>query len=431
MATIAVRTFTRVRTNPIRYSLHTSTQFTLLAPPPSRSYSSPSPRRPASSLPTLTPSSPPTRPTTLTIHRPHSPFQPHQSRPFSLLPLMDTAVATSQTLLHTLHAAAGTPWYLTIPLFALALNLLTRLPTTLYSRRVAVRRQLLQPLQLAWMATRVGPHPSAAAARAAQLPRSSVDRAVATGNAAMRARHRRWGVQAWKDWVPGLAVVPVWIAGIEALRRSCGGPKGLLGVVLSGVDGRGGFEKNGVARVDGDVVDDGSKTVAEGDLSGDLSGDLAPLATGQAEVQDGLARYLADPSLAAGGCLWFPDLTVADPFHVLPIALSAILVFNVMPKSLAQRRVLLGMESTPVGAIGVVKSRLRLQRALLLVAMAAGPVTMGFPAALHLYWICSALLTTALTRIISRLMPMPKVVPPAKSREPMLVMPTREGRKKP
>ncbi|KAK4118730.1 hypothetical protein N657DRAFT_583144 [Parathielavia appendiculata] len=189
--------------------------------------------------------------------------------------------------------------------------------------------------------------------------------------------------------------------------------------------------ESGVARAAGAAVDD-PKVVTEGAVSGTASGagDLGFLATTHAEIQDGAVRYLADPSLAAGGCLWFPDLTAADPLHVLPLALSAILVVNVMPKSMALWKLLLGLEGVPASAIASMKVRLRLQRAFLLVAMAAGPLTMDLPAALHLYWISSAALTTALTSIISRLMPMPKIVSPAKSQEPMFVMPTREEGKK-
>jgi inner membrane protein COX18 len=139
-----------------------------------------------------------------------------------------------------------------------------------------------------------------------------------------------------------------------------------------------------------------------------------------------MVRYLADPSMATGGCLWFPDLTAADPLHILPLALSAILVLNVMPKSMPQLRILLGLDSTPEGAIGSSKWRLRLQRSLLMVAMAVGPLTMDLPAALHLYWISSAALTATQTIIISWLMPMPKNVPPAKRGESVFVMPTRE-----
>ncbi|AEO71755.1 uncharacterized protein THITE_2058099 [Thermothielavioides terrestris NRRL 8126] len=135
--------------------------------------------------------------------------------------------------------------------------------------------------------------------------------------------------------------------------------------------------------------------------------------------------------MATGGCLWFPDLMVADPYHILPVALSAILVLNMLPRSQAGLRLLLGGEDTqPAKAVGV-KWRMRLQRALLMVAVFVGPATMDLPAALHLYWIASATVTWAQTAIIWRLMPLPKTVAPAKKSELNFVMPRREEPKRP
>jgi inner membrane protein COX18 len=158
-----------------------------------------------------------------------------------------------------------------------------------------------------------------------------------------------------------------------------------------------------------------------------LEVDVSSLATAQETV----ARYVADQSMTTGGCLWFPDLTAADPLHILPFALSAILVMNVMPKSMLSLRVLLGLDNLPEAAVGGVKWRLRLQRGLLVVAMAVGPITMDLPAALHLYWISSAALTKAQTSIIHKLMPLPRTVPPAKKEQTVLIMPTREDGRKP
>jgi inner membrane protein COX18 len=309
----------------------------------------------------------------------------------------------------------------------LSLNLITRLPTTLYSRRIAILRQKLHPLTLAW-AGRVGVEMNAAAAeRGSQrmtglAARQRIKEFQVENMAAVGKRQKRWGVQRWKDWVPSVVVFPVWIVGIEALRRMCGGPRGLVGRI---VFGSGTGEEGRVESVAAAVVDNCQGVVAEGVASGSDVGALE-VVTGQAEVQEGLARYLADPSMATGGCLWFPDLTAADPLHILPLALSAILVLNVMPKTMPQLRILLGLDSTPEGAIGSSKWRLRLQRSLLMVAMAVGPLTMDLPAALHLYWISSAALTATQTAIISWLMPMPKNVPPAKRGESVFVMPTRE-----
>lgn len=37
--------------------------------------------------------------------------------------------------------------------------------------------------------------------------------------------------------------------------------------------------------------------------------------------------YLPVPSLQTGGLLWFPDLTAADPFYILPLAVTGTMFF--------------------------------------------------------------------------------------------------------
>ena len=155
------------------------------------------------------------------------------------------------------------------------------------------------------------------------------------------------------------------------------------------------------------------------------------VAQGVGQVQEGLATasgYVADPSMAVEGCLWFGDLTAADPLHVLPIALSVVLVANMVPKTVPELRVFFGLDPIPMGAS---KNRVRVRRVLLTFAMAIGPMTMDLPAALHLYWLSTALLTTAQAAILSRLMPIPKTVPPARKGEDILISPTREEAKMP
>src|SRR4051794_22295929 len=91
---------------------------------PSRSYSS---LRPFSHTLTLNNNKNHRPPLSQRPKPPHSSH--HNRRAFSLLPLLDASVAASQTLLTTLHTTTATPWYLTIPLFAASLSLLTRFPT--------------------------------------------------------------------------------------------------------------------------------------------------------------------------------------------------------------------------------------------------------------------------------------------------------------
>lgn len=37
--------------------------------------------------------------------------------------------------------------------------------------------------------------------------------------------------------------------------------------------------------------------------------------------------YLPVPSMQTGGMLWFPDLTAADPFYILPLAVTGTMFF--------------------------------------------------------------------------------------------------------
>ncbi|KAK4135672.1 hypothetical protein BT67DRAFT_418741 [Trichocladium antarcticum] len=362
-------------------------------------------------------------------------FHPHQTplqqcRPFSLIPLLESSITCSTTVLQTLHATTLTPWYLTIPLFALTINLCARLPTTLFTRRVALRRAGLTPLGLAWAGRVQRDMASSAAAAAAQEQAAGGPLAMrkwmvkyAAANAReQRRRNRRWGVQRWKDWVPALMVFPVWLAGIEALRRMCGGPRGMLGNVVFGL-------KGGDATGVGGHLAEGVKGVEDAFGGGGgvaVGADGAALAT---EVQEALAGSVADPTMATEGCLWFQDLMVADPYHVLPFALSAALALNLLPKSKVAARHFFGLAAEPGTVVMQSKWRLRLQRGLLMVAIAVGPLTMDLPAALHLYWISSSALTQLSTAIVARLMPLPTTVTPAKKSEQTFVMPERDETK--
>jgi len=133
-----------------------------------------------------------------------------------------------------------------------------------------------------------------------------------------------------------------------------------------------------------------------------------------------------EEGLATGGCLWFPDLTVADPLHVLPFALSVVLVVNVMPRTRAGVRGMLGLDGGKTAVAGG-KTPQRLTRALLVMALAIGPVTMDLPAALHLYWLSSATLTLLQTELTAYLMPLPSSnVRPCTESEMRFIRPTRE-----
>lgn len=53
--------------------------------------------------------------------------------------------------------------------------------------------------------------------------------------------------------------------------------------------------------------------------------------------------YLPVPSLQTGGMLWFPDLAAADPFYILPLAVTGTMFFilevrQLLPLNLSERK---------------------------------------------------------------------------------------------
>ncbi len=116
------------------------------------------------------------------------------------------------------------------------------------------------------------------------------------------------------------------------------------------------------------------------------------------------AQSRMEPTFATGGCLWFPDLTVADPYHVLPLALSAVLVTYILTSPGVNWRTLLGMEvsSTQRRCRWPADSSSRLQRTFLVLSCTMGITTMHLPCAIHLYWLSSSCTSLVLLRAVRR-----------------------------
>ncbi|KAI1888645.1 hypothetical protein AGOR_G00187280 [Albula goreensis] len=84
--------------------------------------------------------------------------------------------------------------------------------------------------------------------------------------------------------------------------------------------------------------------------------------------------YLPVPSLQVGGLWWFSDLTAADPYYILPLAVTGTM-FAVME---------LGAES------GVDNPNLRTMKTVLrILPFAILPFTINFPTAVFVYWLSS------------------------------------------
>ncbi|KAK4189930.1 hypothetical protein QBC35DRAFT_491509 [Podospora australis] len=323
-----------------------------------------------------------------------------QKRPFSAFTLLDTALTTSQDLLVSLHHLTGTPWYLTIPLFALGFNLLFRVPSKVYTRHLAQQRLKLQPVVTA---------AKTLTARTLGMPPRDKKTLKKHLWLVERDIYKRWKVQVWRVWTANLLPFPIWLFGIEAVRRQSGGPSGILGGIMGWLEG-----------------DEVAKPVLEGV---------------EQQVQETLASA-ADLSMSSGGCLWFTDLTVADPSGALPVALSAVLLVGLIPRSTRRLRYLLGIDSKddPTRGHGdtvAVASASKpdygraFWRAGVIFCAAVGPLTMNFPAAIHVFWITTSLLGTVDAWIIAWLMPMPPTVPPPQKsgRELPFILPSREKAK--
>ncbi|KAI6084279.1 hypothetical protein F4821DRAFT_176041 [Hypoxylon rubiginosum] len=351
-------------------------------------------------------------------------FQPHHARPslvslyhyekrpgvrsFHIASGVLAVTQATQDAMISLHSATHVPWFLIIPLLAAGINIVFRLPLDAYTRIIIQRRRNLSPVLEAWRARIV--HDVFKDSKGRVLRPRMIKEGAKKIAANDRRIYRSLGLQTWKTFA-GFLGLPIWLVGIECIRRLCGGPRGIIGSLVAGFTGD-------VSHVPA------AASNAEGTSTGEAAGPAAdtmtatashistvdPSTTASAVVEH--ARYLPDPSIALEGCLWFPDLTAADPYHILPIALSVVLVSQVIPKTNTLRRQVFGLDPKDGFDVDSEKMlartsqwRLRLNRAFILLAAAVGPITMDLPAALHLYWLCSSLIHWATNWTLSHLIP--------------------------
>ncbi|KAL0470576.1 hypothetical protein QR685DRAFT_523997 [Neurospora intermedia] len=365
-------------------------------------------------------------------HRRNSPASsvPSQRRTF-----VNEAVTTVEQLLLAAQANLHIPWYILVPGFGATISLIFRVPAAKYTQRLAQRRALLKPILMAWgrkhyqevnYAKQADPvkhdyHP----------PTEIMKRMEKTSKRLLK----EWGVQPWKQFVPFLAF-PGWLVGIEALRRLCGGPVGLLGMFLgANKDGKAAAEaaskaaettQQAVSQAT-EAAMNAAQTVTEATtttttpVADTIVNPLANI------LPESLSSYFQNPlPTTMEGCLWFPDLMAADPLHILPFILSFTMFVNVMPRNQEGWLRLLnpGTEDVNPNNIGEHASKikqqksvgLRMQRALLLLTLIVGPATINLPAALHLYWITTSLTSNAITSVVAAKMPLPPYLGPAKGR---------------
>ena len=346
---------------------------------------------------------------------------PGGRRDFSVATALDAAVYEATQLITTLHTVTGTPWYITIPVAALAVNLAVRLPVTIYSRKLERKRTRLTPLFWAWNSR----HTEDVLRTNPGKPMAELRKAIQKKTLASERRiSKDHGVQAWKiHYLGSIVAFPFFITVIQGVRRLCGAGGGLFSLFSNPLpkwmtgkeDGGEGASTEATLAQNHPVEPSSSSTDASSQAI------AAPSATPEPLGSD-LLGY--EPSLSTGGCLWFPDLTVPDPTHALPLMLSAAMLYVVLPRNLDHTRRLLDPTATDLGW------RTRFHRALLVISLALGPLTMHLPAALHLYWITSTLTATTLREVVHKIMKLPRNdYQPPRGRDVLFVQPPPPSQK--
>lgn len=331
----------------------------------------------------------------------------------------------SELLITGVHEVTATPWFISLPLVAVLVSAIIRVPLTLYTNSVQRRKAKLGPLVQAQYA-QIG----------LGLRRKAVPNVMERVTKAVKKRSKKmftaFAVNESRSLWGGLISLPVFLSNLEVIRTMCGGPRGLLGSLLYGWQGR-----DAAATTSSNTAAAGAASLptapntslepppAEIPSSTDIS-ELASSATSP-EVLNPLTL---EPSFATGGALWFPDLLAPDPYHILPFAVSGLLLMHLVPETEAELRNLFGMRppagarSNIVIAGGRSRGSLALRRALMVMALAIGPVTMDMPVALHLYWASSVGCSLVVTKSVRRLLPIQRVpVKPCSGLEIPLIRP--------
>ncbi|KAK3955509.1 hypothetical protein QBC32DRAFT_333339 [Pseudoneurospora amorphoporcata] len=336
---------------------------------------------------------------------------------------VNEAVTTVEQLLLAAQANLHIPWYILIPGFGATISLIFRVPAAKYTQRLAQRRSLLKPVLMAWGRRHFVDVNYAKQADPIRHDFNPPEEIMKRMEKTSKRLLKEWGVQPWKQFVPFLAF-PGWLVGIEALRRLCGGPVGLLGMFLgANKDGKAAAEAAALKAAE--VTQQAVSQATEAATTTTTTDTISPLTN---ILPDSISYFQNALPTSMEGCLWFPDLMAADPLHILPFILSFTMFVNVMPRNLEGWLRLLNpgtdtdwLSPSNIGEqasqIKLQKSvGLRMQRALLLLTLAVGPATVNLPAALHLYWIATSVTSNAITSVVAAKMPLPPSLGPAKGR---------------
>ncbi|KAI3323999.1 hypothetical protein HD806DRAFT_80862 [Xylariaceae sp. AK1471] len=328
----------------------------------------------------------------------------HGRRAFHWQSAVGTAIESTQNLIIELHTITHLPWFLTIPLVALTINTFFRLPFTIYTQRIQQRRTQFGPLLQAWN-SRIQQD-----VQREGVPRSQrMSEVKKRQDKALKRIYRKLGLQQWRVYSSFLSF-PFWLLAIDGVRRLCGGPRGLIGSLITSSE----VDAVSAATNPGVETTTASHPAATGSIADPST--LDPTIISSA-VETARTAVL-DPSLTYEGCLWFTDLTVPDPYHILPLALSASLLWNLLPKSGDQfsDRVSIALGRRPKSAQAQIlaeddkvglgeRAKSTLYLGLVALATLVGPLTLDLPAALHLYWLASSATNALTSKALQHLMP--------------------------
>ncbi|KAI1424839.1 hypothetical protein F5Y12DRAFT_426758 [Xylaria sp. FL1777] len=314
------------------------------------------------------------------------------------------AIEGTQNLIVDLHAVTHLPWFLTIPLMAFTVGAVFRLPFSIYTQRILQRRADLTTLLQAW-----SPRIQQDVQREGIPASSRLSEVKKRQEKVLKRIYRKLSLQEWRLWGNVLSF-PFWLIAIDGVRRLCGGPRGLLGSLITG-SGRPG---ESIAASSAEVASTTTTSLLPSSVADPSALDPAVMSSAMETAH----LSIVDPTLTFEGCLWFTDLTVSDPYHVLPLALSATLLLNLLPKSrhefFDRVRVALGRQPKSARAqtlagdakVGFLE-RLSAMFHICMIGLATlvGPLTFDLPAALHLYWLASSVTNAFFMKSLRYLIP--------------------------
>lgn len=322
---------------------------------------------------------------------------------------VQAAAQGTQDIILRVHASTGLSWAVVIPLIAVSVNAVFRLPFSAYSQKLLQRRKRVEPLMQAWRERVIRDVIIHERTDTSKAKAKVEDRLKTIQNRIYSAL----GLRQWRFYL-SITSFPAWLLALDGIRRVCGGQKGVLLGLLTGEKSLDAESAAGQAAADASNAVAGSTPTTGGPVAQGIS---TAVDTSLADVSSAASTAVGpttaalDPSLATEGALWFTDLTAADPYHILPVALVGMLMLNLVPKNQAARSAIFGQwwRQSPQEDLTKFNPRLMtrgLYRGIIYVMPLATFVLMDMPAALHLYWLSSSAAHFAFGQVLSRVMPL-------------------------